>query len=334
LCVVLFSNHSFGQNLTNTDSTSTSNLSFVDKIILKINVDTQVDSYLINDKLTDETITLIPNRNVKLSLSIDYEFLGMSISVSPKFISGNDDNDLKGKTSFTDYRFRFFLGSWTQGLIYSNIQGYYIENTQDFIPNWIEGEDPYIQFPDLKIIKWGGNTSYVLNKEFSLRNVVYQTEWQRKSSGSFIPNVDYSYNRLSNKINGLKSYENAFDIKLAASYYYTLVLHKNWFASAFVSPTIGVRFSNFQDETENGDFLKEKNQHIINELDGGLQLGFSSKKVIFGVNVNVDVNWYDEDKTTNIIDNKVYAKVYFGYRFNPPKVVQKPFNWVNKKLGQ
>ena len=148
----------------------------------------------------------------------------------------DDDDDVKGKSSFTDYGFRFFLGNWTQELIYSNIQGYYIENTQDFFPGWEENKDPYLQFPDLKAIQWGGSTSYILNERFSFRNIVYQTEWQRKSAGSFIPKLAYNFNRFSNKINDLKSIENAFDIKIAPSYYYTLVMHRNWFVSAFLSP--------------------------------------------------------------------------------------------------
>lgn len=327
---ILCYNLSHSQNFVESDSTAI--ISYVDKIIIKINADTQTDTYIIKDETDNTNIVLLPNSNLRLSLSLDYEFIGASIGFSPKFISGNNDDDLKGESSFTDYRFRFFLGNWTQEFIYSNIQGYYIENTGEYLPDWVENEDPYIQFPNLKVIKWGGTTSYVLNKEFSLRNVVYQTEWQRKSAGSFIPELSYSFNRFSNKLDGLKSFENAFDIKLASSYYYTWVIHKNWFVSSFISPSLGMRFSNYEEERNEGVF-KDKNQHLIKSLDGGLQLGFGSRKIIFGANVNLDVNWYNENKTTNIIDDKIYAKLYFGYRFNAPKAIQKPFMWINKKFG-
>jgi len=268
---------------------------------------------------------------VKTSLSVDYKFIGMSLGFSPKYIVGNDDNFLKGKTSFINYSFRCFFNNWTQEVIYKNTQGYYVKNTQDFIPNWTNGKDPHIQFPDLKTIKWGGNTSYILNDEFSLRNVVYQNEWQRKSTGSFIPSLEYFFNRLSNKVNALKIFENAFNIQFSPSYYYTFVVHENWFISTFISPKLGMRFSNYQ-EGGNRIIFKEKKQHIISELDGGLQLGFSSKKIIFGVKANFYMNWYNDSKTTTVIENKVYTKMYFGYRFNSPKILQKKIKWINEKI--
>lgn len=330
LLQVLFGIHAYSQDLKEHDSTSI--ISYVDKIIIKVNMDTQTDTYFINDNVTNENLIVKPNTSLRLTLSLDYEFIGASVGFSPKFISGNDDDDLKGESSFTDYRFRFFLGNWTQELVYSNIKGYYIENTGDFIPGWIRNKDPYIQFPNLKIIKWGGSTSYVLNKDFSFRNVVYQTEWQRKSAGSFIPVLDYSYNRFTNRLDNLNTMENIYDVRLAASYYYTFVIRKNWFISTFISPSLGIRFSNYE-ERGNGTMFKEDYQYLIKSLDAGLQLGYSSKKIIFGVNVNVDTNWYNEDKTTNIVDDKVYTKLYFGYRFNAPKAIQKPFKWINKKFG-
>lgn len=318
---VLFSTHSFGQNTTVLDSTSI--ISYADKLVVKLNIDTQTDTYFVSDKLTNTNLVVLPNDNLKFSISLDYEFIGVSFGFSPKFLTGNNDDDLKGKSSFTDYGFRFFLGNWTQEIIYSNIQGYYVKNTQDFIPGWEENEDPFIQFPDLKTIQWGGSTSYIFNDHFSFRNIVYQTEWQRKSAGSFIPKLEYIYNRFSNRVNSIKSVENAFDIKIAPSYYYTWVTHRNWFVSAFLSPAIGIRFSNSMEE-ENGVTLKETNQHLIKTLDSGLQLGFSSDKFIFGVNLNLVANWYNEDKTTNVIDDKFYGKLYFGYRFDAPKWLKKP----------
>ncbi len=316
-----------GQKSIEQDSTSI--ISFVDKIIIKANIDTQTDTYVLNDKLDNTFLKLTPNTNLRLTLSLDYEFIGLSIGLSPKFLPGNNDDNLKGESSFSDYRFRFFLGDWTQELEYSNVEGYYVENTNDFIPNWTEGEDAYIQFPNLKIVTWGGSTSYIFNPEFSLRNVVYQTEWQRKSAGSFLPKFDYNYTELSNIIDNVQAIENIFNFQLAASYYYTWVIQKNWFISPFLSPTLGIRFSKYDD----GINSIEKNRYFIKKLESGLQLGFSSKKIVFGANVNFNVNWYNEDRTTRIVNDKLYAKIYFGYRFNAPKIVRKPFKWINKKLG-
>jgi len=185
---------SFGQNKREIDSTYI--LSFVDKIIVKVNIDTQLESFTIRSN-NEPDIKIATNNQIRLNLSLDYEFIGASIGFSPKFIPGNNDDNLKGKSSFIDYKFRFFFGNWTQEIQYRRNEGFYVENTNDFQTNWISGRDPFIQFSDLKSILWRGSTSYVLNPNFSLRNVVYNTEWQLKSAGSFVPTLKYNFTRLS-----------------------------------------------------------------------------------------------------------------------------------------
>lgn len=308
---------------------STSILSFTDKIIIKANLDTQTDSYSIQSENNSE-LHLSANNQFRLLLSLDYEFIGASIGFSPKFLPGNNDNDLKGESTYEDYSFRFFLGNWTQEFQYKKVQSFYVENTNDFIPNWIDGQDLYIQFPDLKTVFWGGSTSYVLNPNFSLRNVVYNTEWQRKSAGSFIPTLRYGYTNLSGTIGDTKSFENSFDIGIAPEYYYTAVIHKNWFVSLYASPSFGIRFSK---SGENGIDFIENNVHWPLSFDGGLQIGYSSRKYIYGANLKFETTWYNENSMTNITNDMFFIKIYFGYRFNAPKKVKKTFKEINKKLG-
>ncbi|MBE15561.1 MAG: hypothetical protein CL867_04875 [Cytophagaceae bacterium] len=304
---------------------TTAILSFVDKIIIKANFDTQTDGYSLRSE-NDSDLRLIANNQYRLVLSLDYEFIGASIGFAPTFFSENNDNNVKGESTYQDYSFRFFLGNWTQELQYQRVEGFYVENTADFIPNWIEGEDLYIQFPDLKTIFWGGSTSYVLNPNFSLRNVVYNTEWQRKSAGSFIPTLRYGFTRFSGTLSNAKSYENSFDIGLAPEYYYTAVLHDNWFLSVYASPVFGIRFSK---SGQSNTTKTENNTYYPLSLDGGIQLGYSSRKWIYGVNLKFETTWYNENSTTNIANDRLFAKLYFGYRFDPPKAVEKVFKRLN-----
>lgn len=314
------------QNEENKDSTSI--LSFTDKIIVRANVDTQTESYSYQSK-NNSDFRLVANNQFRLVLSLDYEFIGASIGYSPEFLPGNNDNSLKGKSSYEDYSFRFFFGNWTQELQYKKVQGFYIENTNDFIPNWIDGQDAYLQLSDLKTIFWGGSTSYVLSPNFSLRNLLYNTEWQQKSAGSFIPTLRYDFTRLSGTLGDSKSYENSFDVRIAPDYYYTLVLHENWFVSFYASPSFGIRFS------QDGDDATDVNENKIYwpiSLDGGLQIGYSDSKFIYGANLKFETTWYNEDNATNITNDTMFAKIYFGYRFNAPKKVEKIFEDINKKL--
>ena len=329
LFICLFFNNTNSFSQTNTQNDSISILSFVDKIIVKLNLDTQNDSFFV-DIDNDTDLEISTNNQYRLNLSLDYEFIGASIGFSPKFIPGNNDDSFKGKSSFIDYKFRFFIGKWTQEVQYSKNEGYYVKNTNDFTTNWSEGEDSFIQFPNLKNTIWQGSTSYVLNSNFSLRNVVYNTEWQIKSAGSFVPTIKYSYSRLSGTIGNSNSYDNSYSIGLSPDYYYTLVLHKHWFTSLSLSPGISIEYVK---SGQTGNNIIEHNTHFPISFNSGLQIGYSSSKIIFGTNVRFDSNWYHENRNTRVTNNKLFGKIYFGYRFNAPNPIKKSFNWINTKLG-
>ncbi len=301
---------------------STYRKSFPEQITFRANMDTYQDSYILQNEEDNSQFSLLTNNTFKLYLSFNYKFIGGSIGFSPDIFSNSTDEYLRGKSSFTNYKFNFFLGKWVQGFEYNKTRGFYVENTKDYIQNWIENKDPYIQFPNLKSVTWGMSTSYVFNSNFSYRNMVYQSEWQKRSAGSFVPTLFYNYNRTSFSSNDISSTDDSYNIRLATAYYYTLVLHENWFISPFLSPSLGVRFT--KSTTNSSDLEPITHQtYLTKVLEGGLQLGYSSTNLFFGTNFNFISNSYNESDSEIIYENKVYALLYLGYRFNPPKMVSK-----------
>ena len=81
--LILVSIKAIGQLKTDNDSTSL--VSYVDKIIIKANINTQTDTYFFIDKNDNTKALLVPNDNVKLFLSLDYEFIGLSLGFTPNF---------------------------------------------------------------------------------------------------------------------------------------------------------------------------------------------------------------------------------------------------------
>ena len=215
----------FGQK----KETDTSNFVFYpEKIMIRTNLSTQTDSQILEDKTGDD-LDLETNNSYKVFLSVDYKFIGFSYGFYPHFIGGNKDEDKKGKSKFSEYNLRFFLGKWVQTIDYSRIKGYYIENTQDFSPDWNPDVDPYIQFPDLKITKYGMSTSYIFNPKFSLKSITSFTEWQKESAGSFVPTLIYDYKRTSLETTILKTEQNEYDVSLGAGYFYNFIIHKRFY---------------------------------------------------------------------------------------------------------
>ncbi|MGB5981001.1 MAG: DUF4421 family protein [Nonlabens sp.] len=303
--------------------------SFVDKIIVKANMDTEIDRYNFSAG-TEDRLNLVTNNQYRFYLSLDYEFIGASVGFAPKFLPDNNDDDLKGASELSDIQFRFFLGNWTQELEYKRLKGFYVENTEDFLANWQRNVDPYIQLPDFQSHYYGGSTAYVLNPKFSLRNVVYNTEWQLKSAGSFVPTLEYGYTRLTVPINDVEEFENNFDLALSPAYYHTFVLNRSWFAALSAGPSAGIRFTN------NGavnSSTRERNTYFPLGFKTVAQLGYSSKKIIFGANFNFAYQHLSEENSSSLENSITYFKIYFGYRFNAPEFIAKPFTKLNAFLG-
>lgn len=306
-------------------------VSYADKVIIKTNISTESDTYILRGANDNIDLEVISNNNYRLFLSLDYQFIGISIGFDPSFFPSNRDDYLKGESNYSDFQFHFFLGKWIQTIKYKKIKGYYIENTHDFVSNWVKGEDPYIQIPSLKNTSWGMSTSYVFNPKFSARNIIYQTEWQKQSAGSLVPTLFYNYNQISFDFEGTNSKNDIFDISLSLAYYYTFVINENWFIAPNLSPSLGIKFDKNRSITNS---IKDSdNSTYFNRLiEGGLQVGYSSNKLIFGGSFNFRSSRYNSNNNTITENNQIFGKVYLGYRFDTPKFIENSFNWLTKTI--
>jgi hypothetical protein len=303
---------------------------YPNKIMVRANLSTQTDSYFLKSK-ESTNFKLSPNTDYKLFFTVDYKFIGFSYGFFPKIFSGNNDNGLKGKSSFSDYNFRLFLGHWLQNFNYSKVRGYYVENTADFLPEWKKGKDPYLQFPNLKNETFGMSTSYVFNPKFSLKSISSFTEWQKKSAGSLIPTLWYDFSRFSFDQNDIKSQEDNFNFRLGLSYFYNFIIGEKFYIAPNFTPSLGVRFS--KDVTnENQLRTVEKETYFTRFLEGGIKMGYNSNNILFGASFNFNVNWYNSDRKTRTENDKLYGLLYFGYRFGAPNFISKPIEKVEDKI--
>ncbi len=306
--------------------------SFADKFVVKLNVDTATDTYTIINRTDGSKLSIAPNNNYRLFLSLDYQFFGFSYGFSPSIFEATNDEDTKGESSFSDFKFRAALGQWIQGFQISSTKGYYVENTGDFLPDWREGIDPYIQIPDFTSKIYGMSTSYNFNPNFSFRNLLYQTEWQKKNAGSFIPSLFYSYDLYTYTIDNEKTKDEILPVRLELAYYYTFVVKENWFLAGNLAPALAVNFSKNTVSNNNIETVSHATE-FAQSLGGALQMGYASKKIIFGGGFHFDLNNYDTDTFSTVINNKTYGFIYFGYRFNAPKFIDKTYNKFAKKFG-
>ncbi|WP_027383150.1 DUF4421 family protein [Epilithonimonas caeni] len=316
----------FAQN----DSINNKVISYDDKIILRLNFDTNIDNYVISSKGLDIKPRLNLNNKINTTFGLDYKIISVAISFAPNFLQGNN-NDLKGKSSFTNYTFRFFPKNIIQTLSYKNSKGYYISNTRDFVNNWQKGKDPYLTFPDLRIQSFGGSTSYIFNKNFSLKGIYYQKEWQEASSGSFVSSLNYEYVLFSNNLNSIKSREHQLDLSFDVGYHYNYVVTKHFNIAPFVFAGLGKKWSSYKADITKDE--KEKQNFFTQSFGAGLHLGYNSEKVFFGSKFNYSGSHYD-DNGSNIINNNFYVLLFFGYRLNAPSKVKRDYEKIQDKIPE
>lgn len=306
--------------------------SYADQVMIRVNLDTNIENYVFStgEGKNAFEMDLSINNKTKTSFSVDYRIISATVSFTPRFLEGNNDDEMKGKSSYTDLSFRLFPGRFIQNIYYKNVSGFYVENMKDLSPEWQEGRDPYIQFPDLRVQTFGGSTSYILNKNFSARSIYTQGEWQYKSSGSWVPFVDYDLTIFRNKIDGIKSKETQYNIGGNIGYFYNWVIGKNVNISPYLAIGVGGKLSSYRDFQNGG--TKENAQYATIRMQGGLHIGYNTDRFLFGGKMNFKTYAYDQKNNQTVENNNLYGLLYIGYRFAPPKVVKNTYDKIQKKI--
>ncbi|MEJ5050829.1 DUF4421 family protein [Chryseobacterium culicis] len=304
--------------------------SYSDQVMIRLNLDTNIEKYILSQggkHIGNNKIDLSINNKTRTSISVDYRAISATLSFSPKFIPGNNEDDLKGKSSYTDLSFRFFPKRFIQTLYYKKVKGFYVENMKDIISDWQEAKDGYLQFPDLKVLSFGGTTSYVLNKNFSAKSIYTQSEWQKKSSGSWVPYLDYDVSFFTNTTNEVKSREVQYKIGGNMGYFYNWIIKDKVNIAPYLSVGLGGQFSSSRE----GNEPKENEQFLTLRMDGGLHIGYNSERFLFGGRMNFKTYTYQKNGEA-VENNNLYGLLYIGYRFAPPKVVKNTYDKIQKKI--
>ncbi len=307
-----------------------------DKISIRANLSSNIKFYKFRD--SEASLSLEPNNNLRTSLTVDYKFIGFSLGFAPKFFPGNNDNELKGKSQLSGIGFQFNFRRWLQKVGYEKVSGFYVKNTRDFIPNWSEGEDPYIQIPALSTKTFSGSTAYKFNDNFSFSAVNGYFQWQLKSAGSFIPTFDYDYTifklKADQTLDNIENTSNEFNLTLKTSYYHTFVFRKNWLLSFTGSPGIGLNFARETDKNFDANTTtKENSNYAYYVLDGSIVLGYNSKTFYSGARYDwKNLSNFDKNQESLSVVNNFF-EFYIGYHFDAPNFIKKPFNWFENKTN-
>lgn len=282
--------------------------SYDDYVQFRLGFSNSFNAFHIVDEPASLDFTLAPNQQLRTTLSIIYKFIEIDLGYTPEFIRFNNDDDIKGKTRFYNLGARFYFGKWMQQAQYATTKGYYVDKADI-------GIEENILFPDFRVKKFGGSTSYVFNPDFSFRAIFQQAEWQKQSVGSFVPGISYYFTEITN---GGPSKDKIFDVALGPAYYYNLVIGDKFLVSAGAYAGIGY---NVTKTTYNNDTPDEKVDGLSLQTQLRLTLGYNTTRFYTGAAASLNSFSYDNDARIHVQDRQQFLEFYLGYRFMGPKKV-------------
>ncbi|ULQ55981.1 DUF4421 domain-containing protein [Flavihumibacter rivuli] len=303
-------------------------------IILKLSQNTDLETFAV--KSNQQDINLSPNANSVTRLSVNYRWLSFSYGFIAKFLPGNDDDAIRGKTKGKSFGLNMNFKRWLQEFSYSRTQGYYLENTKDFDPGWQEG-DPYLQAPELVYKNFQGITAYKFNPDFSINALATQTERQTQSAGSFIPQLLYRYYITDNKVElgpgGSSQRAQNLELVLGAGYYHSFVLKEKFYLAAGLTPGIGYVHTWLTTRFYDEDSQQSAQDNFIFRLDGRAGIGYNGRRLFAGLYGRLSAASFKQQNTTVITENaRSSVQLFLGYRLHSPKWLKEEVDKAEKLM--
>jgi hypothetical protein len=336
LCLPVFKGRISAQNSSDTIRNSPHVIEYIeveDTIIsIKLNVNSEYELFTVKGE--DFYYDIRPNIALSSKISVNYRFISLGLGFTPKFVPGNNDNSLKGATKAFALGVNMMGSHWIQDLQWLHVRGFYLENTDEYDPSWVEGEDPYIQFPELDVIAYRGLTGYKLNENFSLKALTSQTEIQLKSCGSFIPYLMYNYYVIDNKTTTSVSSQKSknFDAVISAGYAYTFVIRSKYYASLGINAGIGFQHTNLLTRTPEGDLTTKRTDFIFRSQEK-IAFGYNSRKLFTGIEASFAQSTYNQGNTSVQSESvRTYFQIFIGYRFRAPWFIKHETDVIQKAI--
>lgn len=295
-------------------------VTFPQYVTFRIGVGTSFNEFGIKSEDLDLKYTLRPVLKTSTTFTLLYRSLEIDFGFAPNFLNRDRNSEIESKILV--FNLRSYLSQWMLSFDFYNIKGFEIVDTNFELPPSLN-----TLYSSFRVLKIGGTTNYIFNKNFSFRAISFQNEWQRKNAGSFVPRISYYYTRLSNDS---PEKDILVDITAGPAYYYNLVLGKHWIASAGLAAGVGVNMTHIKNSPDDDNGT----QWGINySLGSRLALGYNSQRFFIGFNGNTDYFQHSDSGDLRIQDRQFQLEFYAGYRFDAPKKWNKWADAVNQRLG-
>lgn len=304
--------------------------SYYKRIVITLPVSFRFLKFSLIDQASGNKLVFVPNLQYNLGVCVSSRWATFVVNSGIKLFTGNSGT--KGKTDYNDYQLHLYGRKMNTDLLFQNYKGFYIRNSESY-SNY-QSEEPYELRPDVKALNIGASTVYVVNnRRFSYGNAFAFIEQQKKSAGSLLAGVYYTYFAASGQpsiVNApfrssfdtlsliTKGHSHNFGINIG--YIYTLVLFKKCYATASVTQGIGAERSVY---TRDDHSVYNQFSAGAGKFNASFTLRYDNGKYFIGTMGMIDYFLF-RGRTNSTFDYS-YGKlmVYTGYRFPVLKAEKK-----------
>lgn len=304
--------------------------SYYKRLVITLPFSTRFLKFSLIDLKSGSKLIFAPNLQYNLGISVSSRWASFIFNTGVKVFGGA--TDIKGKTKFQDYQLNLYGRKFTTDMFVQYYSGFYIKNSKSYT-NYVSNK-PYEIRSDVNSFNMGVSSYYIVNhKKFSYGNSFSFVEQQKKSAGSILLGLYYSYFDVNSSPSLVISpFRNSFDslsfirrghtqnFGLNLGYIYTLVFLKKCYVTASLVQGIG------------GEYLvyERDDNSTYNHLSGGagklhvrLGLGYDNGRYFFGAMGMFDYFLFT-GKSNSTFDSS-YGKfmAYIGYSFSVLKAERK-----------
>jgi len=269
------------------------------------------------------TYDIRPNFDFVDKVGIDYRALSFFLSFTPS-LGVNSDNTLKGKSEHTGFGFSFNTGKMINHVSYAVAKGFFLENTSDFDPDFIDGSSASILFPELEVRSFRGSHGFKLNPNFSYGAYSAQMARQTRSAGTFAPGFSYNFYRIKNGSPEGQRSKN-FELLFNLPYYYTHVIDQRWYVNIGLIAGAGMT-KTWLTTTINGAEFKSTISSFITRGSAIMGFGYNSKGLFCGFETKAHQRFQSQGDAVKEEINGFSFRLFVGFHIKAPRFINRTYD--------
>jgi hypothetical protein len=314
---------------------------YKDELTTRVYLSRKQNGYTLSEGLVSPFLKYRTNDNLLLGIGYTYTFLTINLGVKIPFL--NKDDDIYGKSKYTDLTLHGIFRSLIVDLYLQWNEGYYISNPEDLVPDW-NSQNAYPQRGDMRSNLIGLNVQYLFNSSrYSYKAAFVQNEFQKKSAGSPLAGIEaYWMLAMTDSAmiapgipqggflgDSIFNQVDIFNVGINGGYAYTFVWDKNLFIS--LSATAG--FSGGKNKVHYSTISNTSYDKLTIGMTSSFRvsLGYNSNSYYVGlsaIHFSMRSMVWDEADWFSYSTGNIKVNVVKRFRLKKPIKILRPDLWV------